>query len=175
WRDDVAAYVSLDVLMEAVDDGVTHRPPRRRVKYHGFVDQSGGAGSDSMVLAITHFEDGYHVLDLVIEKRPSFSPSDVVKEFAAACKGYRITTVYGDLYGGGTFPDMFAQNKIRFLDIRMAKSDVYHAVLPHFTSYTVDLLDDKRHVAQFANLEARAVRGGRRPIIDHPQRQNAHD
>jgi hypothetical protein len=175
WRDDVSAYVPLAVLEDAVDEGVTHRPPRRGVRYHGYVDQSGGAGSDSMVLAISHYEDGFHVLDLVIEKRPQFSASDAVQEFCAACKGYRITTVYGDLYGGGTFPDMFAKHNVRFLDIGMVKSDVYHAVLPHLTSYTVRLLDDKRHIAQFANLEARTVRGGRRPIIDHPKRANAHD
>jgi len=35
WRDDVAADVPLDVLEDAVDEGVTHRPPRRGVRYHG--------------------------------------------------------------------------------------------------------------------------------------------
>jgi hypothetical protein len=95
WRDDVSAFVGLDVLEDAIDEGVTHRPPRRSQRYHGYVDQSGGAGSDSMVLAITHFEDGYHWVDLVVEKRPPFSASDAVQEFCAACKGYRITTVYG--------------------------------------------------------------------------------
>jgi hypothetical protein len=53
-----------------------------------------------MTLAITHREGDKVVVDAVRERRPPFSPDDVVIEFAATLKSYGVGTVQGDRYGG---------------------------------------------------------------------------
>src|SRR5262249_24525473 len=52
------------------------------------------------------------------------------------------------------------------------KSDLYRDVLPLLNSRSVDLLDDRRLVAQLCGLERRTARGGR-DSIDHGP--GAHD
>ena len=71
----------------------------RGYHYVAFCDPSGGS-SDSMTLAITHREGDKVVVDAVRERRPPFSPDDVVIEFAATLKSYGVGTVQGDRYGG---------------------------------------------------------------------------
>jgi hypothetical protein len=67
--------------------------------YLAFVDPSGGS-ADSMTLAIAHRDDDRGVLDAVRERRPPFSPDDVVSDFAELLKAYGITEVHGDRYAG---------------------------------------------------------------------------
>jgi hypothetical protein len=55
-----------------------------------FVDPSGGsADSFALVVADKHKRI---VIDAVRERRPPFSPEDVVEEFAALLKTYRVST-----------------------------------------------------------------------------------
>jgi hypothetical protein len=52
--------------------------------YAAFVDPSGGS-LDSMTIAIAHREkDGRAILDAVRERRPPFSPDDVVRALPGA-------------------------------------------------------------------------------------------
>ena len=53
-----------------------------------------------MTLAIGHSEDGVVVLDALRERKPPFSPDDVMLEFAQLLKTYRITKIQGDRYAG---------------------------------------------------------------------------
>ena len=69
------------------------------VTYSAFVDPGGG-NSDSMTLAIGHRQDDVIVIDVVRERRPPFSPEDVVLEFSAILNSYQISSVTGDRYGG---------------------------------------------------------------------------
>ena len=61
-----------------------------------------------MTLAIAHADGKRAVLDLVVERRPPFSPESVVKDFAAILRNYNVRKVVGDRYGGewpqGTIP-----------------------------------------------------------------------
>jgi hypothetical protein len=78
---------------------VHERAPVFGVSYTAFVDPSGGS-ADSMAMAIGHRQDGATIIDAMRERRPPFSPEDVVGEFAALLRDYRISKVTGDRYGG---------------------------------------------------------------------------
>ena len=144
--------------------------------YAAFCDPAGGSGADSMTLALAHLEvrDGrtVGVLDAVRERRPPFSPTEVVQEFAALLAQYRVTRVVGDAYAGAWPSEAFRQHGVTYERSPAPKSDLYRELLPHLNSGRVELLDDARLLNQLANLERRTARGGR-DSIDHGP--GAHD
>lgn len=143
----------------------------RQWRYHAFVDPSGGS-NDAMTLALAHREGNTVILDLVRERRPPFSPEQVVEEFSGEMKRYRITTVVGDRYAGEWPRERFRVCGINYEPAEKPKSDLYVALLPLINSRGVDLLDNDRLVHQLVGLERRTARGGR-DSIDHPRA--AHD
>ena len=171
FRSDIASYVDAEVVEAAVSGGVVVRPPIARQGYVGFVDPSGGS-SDSMTLAIAHREAERFVLDLVLERRPPFSPAAVVSEFAATLKGYQVGRVFGDRYAGEWPREVFRQRGVTYEPAEKIKSDIYLAFLPLLNSGRVDLLDNPKLVTQVCSLERRTARGGR-DSIDHAP--GAHD
>jgi hypothetical protein len=171
FRSDIAAFISRDAIESCVSPGVLERAPLSDVRYFAFVDPSGGS-ADSMTLAVSHCEENVAVLDAVREVRPPFSPESVVAEFAALLKTYRIGSVRGDRYAGEWPREQFRKHGIDYLPSDKNKSEIYGALLPLLNSRRVDLLDDKRLIAQLCGLERRTARGGR-DSIDHGP--GAHD
>jgi len=171
FRSDVESFVNREAVETCVSLGVRERQPMSAVSYSAFVDPSGGSG-DSMTLAIGHQEDDVAVLDAIRERRPPFSPEDVVLEFAELLKTYRITEVQGDRYSGEWTRERFNHHGIRYELAEKSKSDLYRDLLPAINSRKVDLLEDARLIAQIVGLERRTARGGR-DSIDHAP--NAHD
>jgi hypothetical protein len=147
-------------------------PPMSGVQYCAFVDPSGGS-SDSMTLAIGHRGDGDRVvLDAVRERRPPFSPDDVVLEFVALLNSYGVRSVTGDRYAGEWLRERFRVHGIEYVVADKPKSDLYRDLLPVLNAHRVELLDNPRLVAQLCGLERRTARGGR-DSIDHAP--GAHD
>ena len=103
---------------------------------------------------------------------PRFNPEDVVIEFAAVLKTYRITEVQGDRYAGEWPRERFREHGITYEPAAKPKSDLYRDLLPAINSRMVDLLEDARLFAQIVGLERRTARGGR-DSIDHAP--GAHD
>jgi hypothetical protein len=171
FRSDVETFVSREVVDAATVLGRSLLPRIDDVGYVAFCDPSGGS-SDSMTLGIAHMEGDRAVLDLVVERRPPFSPDDVTKEFADTLKSYGITTVRGDRYGGMWPRERFAAHCIDYLTSDKAKSDIYLTLLPLLNSGRVELLDNVRLATQLCSLERRTARGGK-DTIDHPP--NSHD
>ena len=67
-----------------------------------------------MTLAIAHRgKDGCTILDAVRERRPPFSPDDVVIEFSGLLKAYGIRKVTGDRYGGEWPSERFRRRQAR--------------------------------------------------------------
>jgi hypothetical protein len=165
FRSDIAGYVDAEVVEAAVSRGVVVRALIPKQQYIGFVDPSGGS-SDSMTLAVAHRDGERYVLDLVLERRPPFSPDTVVSEFAATLKGYRIGHVTGDRYAGEWPREAFRRFGIEYQPCAKTKSELYSALLPLINSRRVDLLDDKALIGQLVNLERRVGWGGR-DAIDH--------
>ena len=166
FRRDIESFVAREAIDAVVVPGRREVPPIDGLRYSGFVDPSGGS-QDSMTVAVAHrVRDGTVVLDCVRERRPPFSPADVVAEFVATLKAYRVITVTGDRYGGQWPRERFREHGIRYLPAEQAKSDYYGALLPLINARQVELLDHPRLIAQLASLERRTARSGR-DSIDH--------
>jgi hypothetical protein len=165
FRRDIESFVDLAAVEACVAVGVYERPPLSNLSYCAFLDPSGGS-ADSMTLAIGHEQDDVAILDAVREVRPPFSPEDVVSEFAALLKSYRIAHVTGDRYAGEWPRERFDVHDVKYEAAARPKSDLYRDLLPAINSRKVDLLDHPKLVAQLCSLERRTARGGR-DSIDH--------
>ena len=129
-----------------------------------------------MTMAIAHREkDGRGVLDLVRERRPRFSPQDVVLEFVHALKAsYRVHRVVGDHWGGEFLREPFRLHGITYQVADKPKSDIYQHFLPLINSGKVELLDLATLTNQLCSLERRVARSGK-DSIDHPPGPAFHD
>ncbi|MEJ0076853.1 MAG: hypothetical protein WDO17_15655 [Alphaproteobacteria bacterium] len=171
FRTDIESLLTREAVEACVALGIRERAPETGVTYFGFVDPSGGS-SDSMSAACGHREDGVAVIDVIRERRPPFSPQDVVAEFSALFKDYRVDKIIGDRYAGLWPVESFAQHDIRYEQSAKPKTDLYQALVPVVNSQQVSLLESERLTSQLINLERRTARGGR-DSIDHPP--GAHD
>lgn len=171
FRDDVVGFLSLEIIESCVVQSRFELPPVGDVTYAAFVDPSGGS-SDSMTLAIAHKERDRAVLDLVHEVQAPFKPEPVVEEFSKTLKRYRISTVTGDRYGGEWPAEQHEKRRIQYRPAEHYRSELYLELLPALTSGQVELLDNKRLIAQLAGLERRTSRMGK-DSVDHSP--GAHD
>src|SRR5215831_5787049 len=121
---------------------------------------------------VGHREGDVVTVDALRERKPPFSPEDVVSEFAELLKSYRVTSISGDRYAGEWPRERFRDHGIRYEPAQKPKSDLYRDLLPAINSRKLDLLDDARLLMQLVNLERRTARGGR-DSIDHAP--GAHD
>ena len=83
------------------------------VRYHAFVDPSGGS-ADSMSLAIGHREDDIVVLDVLREIKPPFSPESAVADFSQLLKSYDVSKITGDRYAGEWPRERFREYGINY-------------------------------------------------------------
>jgi len=166
FRADIESFISREAVEMCVDVGVFERAPLAGVGYTAFTDPSGGS-SDSFTLAIGHrSRDGRITLDCVRERMPPFSPEDVVNEFSTVLKAYRCLTVHGDRYAGEFPRELFQKRGVSYRPAERSKSEIYVELLPLINSRRVDLLDDRKAVAQLVGLERRTARSGK-DSIDH--------
>ena len=167
FRADLEDYVSPEVVGRLVIRDRCELPPTWQPRYVAFCDPAGGSGGDSMTVAIAHAAGAKVVLDVVTEARPPFSPEAVVERFAAMLKGYQVRTVVGDRFGGDWPAERFRTHGISYAPADKPKSAIYGELLPLLNSHVVELLDDRRLVAQLLALERRTAWGGR-DSVDHP-------
>jgi hypothetical protein len=132
------------------------------IRYHAFVDMSGGS-SDDAVLGIAHVENNRAVLDLVAKQTgpTPFNPRDAVSKFVGLLWQYGLTSVTGDAYAGLTFSMDFQERGIQYQSSAMTKAEIYDAFEPMLNAAEVELLDVPDLQEQFVAL---VVRGGK---IDH--------
>jgi hypothetical protein len=166
FRRDIETFVSREVVNACVVSGRVELA-RAHFPYYGFFDASGGS-VDSMTLGIAHRDRaGKFVLDCLRERRPPFSPDDVVSEFSETLKSYGIRKVTGDRYAGEWPRERFQVHGIHCEISSRNKSELYLEVLPLLNSSRVELLDNARLIAQLLGLERRTSSVGRE-IVDHP-------
>jgi len=167
WREDVQAFLAVEMIEAAVVPGRFELPKIADASYSAFCDPSGGR-QDSMTLAITHKEkaSGRVVLDVLRERRPPFTPQAVVSEFADVMKSFGIHAVSADRYAGEWVSAAFSSCGIQVRNSELSASESYLNFLPMVSNGTVELLDNKRLVAQLAGLE-RKTRSGGKDSIDH--------
>jgi hypothetical protein len=166
FRSDIEGFVAREVVDAATVPGRYELPPISGIAYSAFVDPSGGS-ADSMTIAIAHRDkDGRAVLDAVRERRPPFSPDDVVIEFSELLKSYGIRRVTGGRYGGEWPRERFRARGIEYTPSERPKSQIYRELLPLLNGGKTELLDLPRLATQFTGLERRTARGGN-DSIDH--------
>ena len=165
WRDDLATFISRQLLEAAVDTDVIVRPPQPDVQYFAFDDPSGGA-HDSYTLGIAHRRGDDVLLDLLYERFAPLNPFEVTSEIAALLREYRCTEVTGDDYGKRWVSDAYARIGITRRKSDLDRSGIYLNVLPLFSSGRARLLDSPRLINQFANLERRTFPSGK-DKVDH--------
>jgi len=171
FRADIENFISREVVDAAVVPGCHELPRLSNTTYRGFVDASGGSGTDSMTLAIAHRDSGGHaVLDVLRERRPPFSPEQVAGEFAGTLKAYGVRRVTGDHYAGEWPKEQFRKAGIEYVTSERSKSEIYLGALPLLNSGRVELLDHPRLIAQLCGLERLTARSGR-DSIDHARRR----
>ena len=171
FRRDIESFLGREIVEACIIPGRYELPPTSSVSYRAFVDPSGGM-HDSMTLAIAHKENDRQVLDCVRERKPPFNPSDVVAEFAALLKSYRLSSVTGDKYAGEWPRERFRENGISYDTAKKVRSELYLELLPLMNSGRVELLDHQRLASQLCSLERRTARSGK-DSIDHAPR--SHD
>ena len=168
WRDDLASFLGRELIEAAVDQGVIVRQPASGARYSAFVDSSGGR-SDSFTAGIAHTaKDGVAVLDVAFERKPPFNASQTVAEIVALAKSYGCTEIHGDNYGANLIVEMFTKAGLRYVKSEQSRSEIYLDCLPLFTSGRIRLLDIKRLVSQFSELERRAFPTGRDVVQKGP-------
>jgi len=164
FRSDLESFIAREAVEACVILGRHELPPRAGVRYHGFVDPSGGGGKDSYSMAIAHREGDIVVLDLIREVRPPLSTDAVTAEFAKVFKAYRIKKIVGDRYAGLWPTERFKAHEISYEATELFRSDIYKELLPLLSSQRVELLDHQKMVDQIANLERRIAPGGKDQI-----------
>jgi terminase large subunit-like protein len=198
FRSDIEAFLTHELIRAVTVPGREALPPTRH-RYFAFTDPAGGTGADAMTLASGHVEwpevlpaptgagpfaafgptvptstAGAHtiVIDQLVERRPPFSPTDAVREFAALLHAYGVTTVVGDRYAGDWPADRFAEHGIDYAKAPGVKGELYLQLLPAITAREIELPDHQRLHRQLVALERRTSRVGR-DLVDHPPR--GHD
>jgi hypothetical protein len=171
FRTDIESFVSREAVEACIAYDVRERAPMSSLRYYGFVDPSGGS-ADSFSMAIGHRENDVVIIDALRERKPPFSPEDVVAEFSELLKSYRVSKITGDRYAGEWPLERFREYGISYEPAQKPKSDLYRDILPIINSRKLDLLDDARLLTQLVGLERRTARGGR-DSIDHAP--GAHD
>ena len=166
WRADVENYVSRIAIDGVTVPGRLELPPIIGQTYVAFTDPSGGS-IDSFTLGIAHEESEIAVLDLIRERRPPFSPADVVDEFVATLRRYGLSEVVGDRYAGEWTREAFQARGVTYVVSERSKSQIYAEALPLINSKRCELLGLPRLSGQLLGLERRVSRGSSKPNIDH--------
>lgn len=169
FRDDVEAFLAREVVEQARRSSPLELPYDRRHRYEFFADPAGG-GADEFTIAGGHMEADRAIIDVLRARRGT--PADIVAEYAALLRSYRVSRITADRYAGSWPSDEFKRHGITCASAKKSKSDLYVDVLAAFNSGRVEIPPDDRLVAQFIGLERRTARSGR-DSVDHAP--NSHD
>jgi hypothetical protein len=167
FRDDVGAFLTIELIESAVDHKVVVRPPRKGVTYHAGIDPSGGARDSFAAAVSSRDESGIVTLDALLEIKAPFNPTSATERVSDLLKSYGVTTATSDRYAAEWPVDAFRKCGITLRHSERDRSKIYLDCLPLFTSGRARLLDNRRLVNQFASLERKTAPTGR-DQVNHP-------
>jgi len=172
WREDIAEFLSIEVIRSCVVPGRKQLLPRRTILYHAFVDISGGRNDDA-ALCVAHRDGDTIVIDILERYKAPHSPQDVVSRMVLTLRRYRIQRVTGDTYSAEWVTQAFREHNVQYEKCQKNKSQLYLEILPRLCSPNgIQLVDDETLIRQFAGLQRKQMAGGRQ-LIDHPS--GGHD
>ena len=140
------------------------RPFTTGPRYLAFLDPSGGQ-HDSMTLGISHRHGERVVLDLALEWKAPFDPSEVVVEVVQALRRYRISQIVSDRYAGAWVEGEFRKHSIWLKASERDKSTIFMDALPLLTSGNAMLLDSTRLISQITQLQREVGKMGRDRVV----------
>ena len=165
FRTDVEGFVLLEVVESCVGD-YREMLPASGSFYRAFVDPSGGSADSSHARRRPQggTSDKRIVIDAVRERRPPFSPEDVVEEFATLLETYRVSSVTGDRYAGEFPRELFRKHGVNYELSEQTKCDLFRDLLPRLNSVSILLPRHDRLISQLVSFERTVSRGGRTPF-----------
>ncbi|MGJ7456959.1 hypothetical protein [Halomonas sp. RA08-2] len=169
FREDISDFMRRDVVEQAARVEPLELPPCADTRYFGFADPAGG-GKDEFTMAIGHRDGERVVVDVVRGRRGT--PAQIVEEYAALFKDYRVSRITSDRFAGSWPADEFKKHGITCDQSAKPKSQLYVDSLARFNSGQVEIPPEDKLITQFCNLERRTARGGR-DSVDHPS--GGHD
>jgi hypothetical protein len=173
WRDDIAGFISREVVEACVRDWL-ELPPQPGIMFVAFVDAASGVdGGDSFAIVIAHKSGDRVVIDAIREIRPPFSAPDVINNtLVPICRAYNISSVTGDDWAADLLKGLIRNAGLGYNKVAKNKSQLYlDPCLSLLNAAKLDLPRHDRLISQFCQLE-RTVRGGHEHI-DHPT--HGHD
>ena len=171
FRSDISTLYDDELIEAAVEGGrPLELPPRATGYYRGFVDASGGVGSDSYTCAVGHKENEQFIIDLVrgTPHGQKFDPQEVTKQYAAVLKEYRCSSVIGDNYAAQWVAQAWRSTGITYIKSDLPKSQIYLECIPLFTRALVRLPDHAKLLRELRLLERHVHRSGK-DHVDHPK------
>jgi hypothetical protein len=166
FRMDLSAFLDDATVEAAIDYGrPLELPPRQGIQYRAFADPSGGR-HDAFTLCIGHQEGETHIVDVVRGKHPPFDPHEVVAEYAALLREYRVDTLSGDNYSAAWVEAAFQAVGIKYQRADKPKSQLYLEALPLFMRRAIRLPSHPKLIRELKLLERRAGRTGK-DTVDH--------
>lgn len=165
FRKDVEALLPVEVIEGVVVQGRHGLPMVPGTRYYAFCDPSGGR-QDSAALGVAHREKDMAVLDYCGRWPAPHDPGAVTAEMVGILRHYGINEVTGDNYAGSFPAQEFLRHGIRYIASNRNKSQIYIDMVPAIMTARVELLDDKRLVAELAGLERR-TRANACDLVDH--------
>ena len=170
FRCDIGTFLDDEIIEKVIDYArPLEIPPRSGIQYVAGTDPSGGR-HDHFCLCIGHREgsgDGsYFVADVIRGVAPPFDPVNVVNEFAALLKSYRVHSVTGDNYAAEFASSAFVKQGIRYIRSELPKSQLYLEMLPLFMRQNLSLPNHPKLTRELRLLERRTSRAGR-DTVDH--------
>jgi len=166
WRDDVAAFISRELVESLVVRGRKELMPSPEKRYTAFVDLSGGR-ADPAALCIAHQKDGKAILDLLRRYKPPFNPHEVIRQMVLDLNHFGIRRVLGDNYSAEFTCQAFRACGIKYVRSEIPASQIYLEALPRLCSGQVELLDSEVLIEELSGLE-RHTRAGGKDLVTHP-------
>jgi hypothetical protein len=164
FRLDVSGFISRELLLAAVDEDISERPPVVGIRYFCFCDAASGLGEtkdgDRWAMAIGHVEGNVVVIDLCRRWFPPFNASTVTQEAAFIAKAYFCDQITSDGFSSGYLRSELLRHGVGHRITEFDKSRLYLATLPMLTSGRVRLPDLDFVVDEFAALERKPGSAG---------------
>jgi hypothetical protein len=164
FRLDVSGFISRELLLAAVDNGVDERPPVPGIQYVAFCDAASGLGEtkdgDRFAMAVGHLEGNVVVIDCCRRWMPPFNASTVTMEVAMLAKAYFCDEIISDGFSSGYLRSELLRHGVGHRITEFDKSRLYLATLPMLTSGRVRLPDLDFVVDEFAALERKPGSAG---------------
>ena len=168
FRDDVGGWLPSEVIEAAVDVGITVRPPRKDFTICLFLRSQSGGARDSFTAAIAHIENDIAVLDCLVEIKAPFNPTEATATIAGVLAEYGFATrsaIAMPPPGSPTASHEVASTTV--IQRPRPQHDLSDSMPSRCsTPVRVRLLDNRRMVTQFANLERRTSPIGK-DRVDH--------